>query len=67
MLLEKPWLNLISPMGKAIPAFISGLPADERERIAWRANEGRAAAKAGGVKFGAKPKLTKHRSEFALR
>ncbi|MEP1535541.1 MAG: recombinase family protein [Paracoccaceae bacterium] len=64
--LDKPWLDLTSPMGKGILAFMSALAEDERERIARRANEGREAAKSRGVKFGPKPKLTKHRQELAL-
>lgn len=64
--LDKPWLDLTTPMGKGILAFLSALAEDERERIATRANEGRVAAKARGVKFGPKPKLTKHQRELAL-
>lgn len=63
--LDKPWLDLTSPMGKGILAFLSALAGDERERIARRANEGRAAAKARGVKFGPKPKLTDHQRSLA--
>lgn len=58
--LDKPWLDLTTPMGKGILAFLSALAEDERERIVARANDGREAAKARGVKFGPKPKLTEH-------
>ncbi|GGX47018.1 recombinase [Tateyamaria omphalii] len=64
--LDKPWLDLTSPMGKGILAFLSALAEDERERLSRRANEGRAAAKARGVKFGPKPKLTEHQQDLAL-
>lgn len=63
--LDKPWLDLTTPMGKGILAFLSALAEDERERITRRANEGREAAKARGVKFGAKPKLTEHQRNLA--
>ena len=65
--LDKPWLDLTTPMGKGILAFLSALAEDERERITRRANEGRAAAVARGVKFGPKPKLTDHQREVARK
>lgn len=65
--LDKPWLNLTTPMGKGILAFLSALAEDERERITSRANEGREAAKARGVKFGRKPTLTEHQQNLALQ
>ena len=58
--LDKPWLDLTTPMGKGILAFLSALAEDERERITRRANEGRKAAMERGVKFGPKPKLSDH-------
>ncbi|RVT80665.1 recombinase family protein, partial [Rhodobacteraceae bacterium CCMM004] len=64
--LDKPWLDLTTPMGKGILAFLSALAEDERERITRRANDGRTAAKARGVKFGPKPKLTAHQRAVAL-
>ena len=63
--LDKPWLDLTTPMGKGILAFLSALAEDERVRIVGRANEGRQAAKARGVKFGPKPKLTEHQRALA--
>lgn len=64
--LDKPWLDLTTPMGKGILAFLSALAEDERERITSRANEGREAAKLRGVRFGPKPKLTEHQRSLAL-
>ncbi len=63
--LDKPWLDLTTPMGKGILAFLSALAEDERERITRRANEGRQIAIAKGVKFGRKPKLTEHQRQLA--
>jgi DNA invertase Pin-like site-specific DNA recombinase len=65
--LDKPWLDLTTPMGKGILAFLSALAEDERERLTRRANEGRAAAVARGVKFGAPSKLSEHQRALALR
>ena len=56
--LDKPYLALTSSMGQGILAFLSALAQDERKRIGKRAQDGRKAAKAGGVQFGRKPKLT---------
>ena len=63
--LDKPWLDLTTPMGKGILAFLSALAEDERERITRRANEGRQIAIANGVKFGRRPKLTEHQRQLA--
>jgi DNA invertase Pin-like site-specific DNA recombinase len=56
--LDKPHLDLTTPIGRGFIAFLSALAEDERQRIVGRANAGRAAAKARGVKFGRKAKLT---------
>lgn len=34
--LDKPWLDLSTPMGKGILAFLSAIAEDERERIVGR-------------------------------
>jgi len=67
MVLDKPWLDLTTPMGKGILAFLSALAEDERERITRRANEGRQIALANGTRFGRKPKLTEHQRELARK
>ena len=63
--LDKPWLDLTTPMGKGILAFLSALAEDERERITRRANEGRQIAIANGTKFGRKQKLTERQRQLA--
>ena len=63
--LDKLWLDLTTPMGKSILAFLSALAEDERERITRRANEGRAIAAKRGVRFGRRPKLTEHQRQLA--
>jgi DNA invertase Pin-like site-specific DNA recombinase len=52
-------------IGRGFIAFLSAMAEDERERITKRANGGREAAKARGVKFGRKAKLTPHQVEIA--
>ncbi|MEM8633441.1 MAG: recombinase family protein [Pseudomonadota bacterium] len=64
--LDKPWLDLTTPMGKGILALLSAMAEDERERILRRANEGRAIAKLKGARFGRKPKLSAHQRKRAL-
>ncbi len=56
--LDKPFLDLTTPMGKGILAFMSALAEDERLRIVNRAAEGRQIAKGKGVRFGRKPILS---------
>jgi DNA invertase Pin-like site-specific DNA recombinase len=65
--LDKPYLDLTSTMGQGILAFLSALAQDERERIVKRAQDGRTAAKARGVQFGRKPKLTQHQQAEGRR
>jgi len=55
--LDKPHLDLTTPIGRGFIAFLSALAEDERPRIVKRANDGRAARKRG-VHMGRKPKLT---------
>ena len=65
--LDKPHLDLTTPIGRGFIAFLSALAEDERERIVKRANDGRTAAKARGAVFGRKPKLDAHQQKEALK
>src|SRR5215471_15712894 len=56
--LDKPHLDLTTPIGRGFIAFLSALAEDERQRIVKRANDGRVAARKRGVHMGRKPKLT---------
>jgi DNA invertase Pin-like site-specific DNA recombinase len=64
--LDKPWLDLTTPIGRGILAFLSALAEDERLRIVRRANEGRTEARKRGVRFGRKAKLTTFQRSQAL-
>src|SRR6476620_7273360 len=63
--LDKPYLDLTTPIGRGFIAFLSAMAEDERHRIVKRANEGRAAARKRGVHLGRKPKLTDHQRQVA--
>ena len=65
--LDRHWLDLTTPFGKRILAFLPVLAEDERAGILARANGGRAAARKRGVKFGPKPKLAPHQEREAVR
>jgi DNA invertase Pin-like site-specific DNA recombinase len=65
--LDKPHLDLTTPLGRGFIAFLSAMAEDERERIARRAHDGRAAARRRGVRMGRKPKLTDYQQAEALR
>ena len=58
--LADPWADTTTPHGKLMLTVLGGLAEFERHLILSRTSEGRARAKANGVKFGRKPKLTKH-------
>jgi DNA invertase Pin-like site-specific DNA recombinase len=67
MVLDKPYLDLTTPIGRGFIAFLSAMAEDERQRIVKRANDGRRAAKAHGAKFGRKPKLNEHQRKEAVK
>ena len=63
--LDKPYLDLTTPIGRGFIAFLSAMAEDERQRIVKRANDGRAAARKRGVPMGRKPKLTELQQRIA--
>jgi DNA invertase Pin-like site-specific DNA recombinase len=64
--LGDPWADSTTPHGKLMLTVLGGLAEFERHLILSRTEEGRNRARANGVKFGRKPKLTKHQREEAL-
>jgi DNA invertase Pin-like site-specific DNA recombinase len=65
--LDKPHLDLTTPLGRGFVACLSAMAEDERERISRRAHEGRAAARRRGVHMGRKPKLDDDQQAEALK
>jgi DNA invertase Pin-like site-specific DNA recombinase len=65
--LDKPHLDLTTPIGRGFIAFLSAMAEDERQRILARCNARRQVAIAKGVRFGPKPKLTAHQRTEALK
>jgi DNA invertase Pin-like site-specific DNA recombinase len=64
--LGDPWADTTTPHGKLMITVLGGLAEFERHLILARTDEGRMRAKARGVRFGRKLKLTKHQREEAL-
>ena len=64
--LGDPWADTTTPHGRLMLTVLGGLAEFERHLILSRTNEGRVRAKARGVRFGRKPKLTKHQQGQAL-
>ena len=64
--LGDPWADSTTPHGKLMLTVLGGLAEFERHLILSRTAEGRVRAKARGVRFGRKPKLTKHQQTEAL-
>ena len=56
--LDRPALDLTTPMGRALLGLLSSVYQEERERIVSRARDGIREAKRRNVKFGRKPKLS---------
>jgi DNA invertase Pin-like site-specific DNA recombinase len=59
------WADTTTPHGRLIVTVLAGLAEFERELIRARTSEGRARAKANGVKLGRKFKLTPHQRKEA--
>ena len=65
--LADTWADTTTPHGRLMLTVLGGLAEFERELIRARTGEGRARAKARGVKMGRPPKLTPHQVKEALR
>lgn len=65
--LSEPWANTNTPVGKLMLTVLGGLAEFERSLIALRTSDGRERAKKAGVRFGPKPKLTRHQIEEVRR
>jgi DNA invertase Pin-like site-specific DNA recombinase len=61
------WADTTTPHGRLMLTVLGGLAEFERDLIRARTGEGRARAKARGVKLGRRPKLTPHQQREALR
>lgn len=64
--LGDPWADTTTPHGRLMLTVLGGLAEFERHLILSRTNEGRVRARARGVRFGRKLKLTKHQRAEAL-
>jgi DNA invertase Pin-like site-specific DNA recombinase len=65
--LADAWADTTTPHGKLMLTLLGGLAEFERSLILTRTSEGRARAKARGVRFGRKLKLTLHQQAEAKR
>jgi len=65
--LAEPFLDTTSDFAEIIFAILGVAAKLERRRILERTARGRADAKANGVKFGRKPKLTPHQQQEARK
>jgi DNA invertase Pin-like site-specific DNA recombinase len=61
------WADTPTSHGRLMLTVLGGLAEFERDLIRTRTGEGRARAKARGVKMGRKPKMTPHQMKEALR
>jgi DNA invertase Pin-like site-specific DNA recombinase len=64
--LGDPWADTTTPHGRLMLTVLGGLAEFERELIRARTGEGRSRARARGIKFGRKPKLTPFQRQEAL-
>jgi len=60
------WADTTTPHGRLMLTVLGGLAEFERELIRARTGEGRARAKARGVRLGRAPKLTTHQQREAI-
>ena len=64
--LADAWADTTTPHGRLMLTVLGGLAEFERELIRARTDEGRKRAKARGVRFGRKLKLTSHQCAYRL-
>lgn len=64
---DDTWAGATTPHGRLMLTVLGGLAEFERELIRARTSEGRARAKARGVRLGRKPKLTAHQQKEAIK
>jgi len=65
--LREPWADTTRPMSRVLLTVFAGLSELERNLIKDRTEEGRQPARQRGVRFGRKPKLTRHQQSEATR
>jgi DNA invertase Pin-like site-specific DNA recombinase len=65
--LSDAWADTTTPHGRLMLTILGGLAEFERELIIARTGDGRARAKAKGVRFGRPRKLTPHQRQEALQ
>jgi DNA invertase Pin-like site-specific DNA recombinase len=65
--LADTWADTTTPHGKLMITILGGPAEFERTLILSRTNEGRQRARANGVKFGRKPKLTQYQIDEATK
>ena len=65
--LADTWADTTTAHGRLMLTVLAGLAEFERELIRTRTGEGRARAKARGIKLGRKPKLTAHQMREAIK
>ena len=65
--LADTWADTTTPHGRLMLTVLGGLAEFEKELIRARTGEGRARAKARGVRSGRKPKLTDHQKREAIK
>jgi len=65
--LYEPWADTTSPAGRMVLTVFAGIAEFERALLQQRTGAGRAAARARGVRFGRRPKLTAEQIVVARR
>jgi DNA invertase Pin-like site-specific DNA recombinase len=65
--LNDTWADTTTAHGRLMLTVLGGLAEFERELIRARTGEGRARAKANGVRLGRKPTLTPHQKQEAIK